>query len=212
MAHFFDGGVNLFDAANGSQMHPGTIEFLSKQFNNVSTNLSEAGKRFKEKAKNVFEKAVSSDAMRLARAASRRVRSLWGADEIRPLRDIGEFQHAKINMQRWVMANPLAREYYHEQRLDGYSDTYMDMEPGKRGESHYDFRRVMNGIVQFMEEEGEDGESNWSSVTYFEELHDEDRELEIDEQSTILSSWSYLEQYIRAGKEDPTSVMNADLG
>ncbi len=211
MANLFDGGVDLFSTMMGGQPHPGTIDFLSRQFSNVSNNLSDVSRRFQEKAKSVFEKANSSDAMRLARAASRRVKSLWGSDEIKYIRDIGDFQHARLNQQRWIMANPVARELYHEQRLDGYNDSYVDMQPGARGEDHYDYRRVMSGITSFSNEE-EDEETTWSATTYFDMLYEEDRELAIDEQMAVLTSWSYLEMYLKAGKEDPTSRLNSDLG
>jgi len=210
VAIIYDGGVDLFSAMSGGQPHPGTIDFLSRQFNNVSNNLSEVSRRFHEKAKTVFDKTYNSDAMRLARAASRRVKSLWGSDEIKALVNIGDLQHARVNQQRWIMANPLARELYHEQRLDGYQDSYVDMQPGVRGEDHYDYRRVMNGIVSFSEET--ENEANWSATTYFDMLYDEDRELDIDEQANILSTWHYLEMYLKAGKEDPTSKFNSDLG
>ena len=113
-------------------------------------------------------------------------------------------------MQRWIMANPDVRKLYHEQRIDGYSDTYEDIHENSIGESHYDYRRVMNGIV--VDNDDEEADYGWSSVTYFEDLAEEDRELRIDEQYDILSSWHYLQRYLAVGKEDPTSLFNGDIG
>ena len=46
------------------------------------------------------------------------------------------------------MAQPDIRSLYHKGHCDGYSDTYVDMEPGLVGEQHYDYRRVMDGVVE----------------------------------------------------------------
>lgn len=210
MAQIFEGGADLFDAlAYGAKPHPGTQQFLSNQVNQFSANLTEAGARFVESAREVYERISNSQALRLAKAAGRRIRGIWQSDEIRALRDIGELQQAPITMQRWVMAQPDLRKLYHSQRCDGYSDTYIDMHPGVRGESHYDYRRVMDGVVVFDDEE--DPESNYRIKWYHEDLLPEDNELSSEEKVDIIATWDFIAHSLISGKDDPTSRHNAEL-
>ena len=50
-------------------------------------------------------------------------------------------------MKRYIMANPHVREAYQEQRIAGYDGTYKDPFADDTIENHYDYRRVMNGVV-----------------------------------------------------------------
>ena len=95
------------------------------------------------------------------------------------------------------------RLMYHQQRCEGYTDTYVDMHPGDVGEQHYDYRRVVDGMV--MEQDDE-----LVSVQYFDEIKEGD-ELDIDDQVAILRTWDSVKAAIEENKEDPTSPFNASL-
>jgi hypothetical protein len=146
-----------------------------------------------------------SEAMRLAQAAINRAGSVFQADTIRDLYQIGELQNAPLVMQRFIMANPVVRDLYHQQRCDGYSDTYLDMEPGAVGLAHYDYRRVITGMVM------EDEEHGWKIVHCLDELKEGDRPLQIEEKDIVLSVWDVVEARIREGKDDPTSPTGGSL-
>jgi hypothetical protein len=210
MAQVFEGGEHYFNALTSGTPHQGTIGFITGQFNTASSNLTDAGRRFYEQARVSVENAINSDAMRLAQAATRKLRSLWDEDCIRPLQDIGDFQYAPLIMQRYIMAQPTIRKLYQQQRCDGYSDTYIDIHPNVIGEDHYDYRRVMNGVVTISEED-EDGNSEWSSTTYLDELNEDDNELLFEEQLEIIQTWDKLQALLDEGKDDPTSRYNAEL-
>ena len=205
MAHFVEGGTGLFNALVYGETHPGTQNFIEQQLHNASHILNEAGQRFMSGFQALHSKVSGSEAARMARAAARTVRSIWQKDDIQELVDIGRLQHAPLKMQRWIMAEPTIRALYHQQRCDGYSDTYVDVAPGEIGDDHYDYRRATNGMVQ----EREDG--SWFANCYYDELLPEDRELAIDEQVDIQTTWAAVVAAIRKGKEDPTSRYNADL-
>ena len=125
-------------------------------------------------------------------------------DQIRYLRTIGEVQHAPSSMIAMLMAEPTVRRMYHQQRVDGYSESYTDNQPGKVGEDHYDYRRVVNGV--FMEEEGE-----WVATTYYEDLLPGTGELEFLDQVDILRTWEQMRIHLMRRKEDPTSRWNSSL-
>ncbi len=210
MAQFHDGGGIVFDALAYSQPHASTLRFLTSQFENATSALMNAGQAFVEQARQAFEQISGSHAMRTLRAAGRAIRNAWQLDEIRPMRDIGEFQHALPIMQRWIMAEPTTRKLYHQQRIDGYSDSYVDLEPGRIGEEHYDYRRVMDGILVVQETDDEEA-TTWTATTYMEELLPDDVDLELDQQMDILKAWDWLRAHIAQRGDDPTSRYNAAM-
>lgn len=204
MVQVYHGGKEHFDALAYGRPHPGTVNFIQSrmdQFTNVLTNV---GRQFMENVNTFVEWVDESRAARLAQAVGRKMLTIWESDEIRTLLEIYQFQHAPLKMQRYIMAEPTIRKKYHSQLVDGYSDTYVDAEPDRIGERHYDYRRVMNGIVV----ETQDG---WKATTYSEDLRNEDYDLTHAEQWSILKTWDNLVSHLKHGKDDPTSAYNGSL-
>jgi len=212
MAQIIEGGALTFNSLAYGTPHPGTMNFLSQQFENASTVLTTAGARFMEGARDLYERISGSDAMRALRVAGRAVRSMWQLDEVRVLNTMDELQTAPLTMQRWVMAEPTIRREYHQQRIDGYSDTYIDAFPKDVGEEHYDYRRVMDGMVVVDEVPDDEGEYGWQATTYFDELLPDDNELLLEEKMDILDTWAAAKAALKARKLDPTSRYGASLG
>jgi hypothetical protein len=206
------GGSDTYDALlYGANRHPGTVSYLQNQLNtlsNLSSSFIDAGNSFVERAKEVYNRFNSSEAIRTARAAIRKLGSMFQSNEIMDIWDLGNFQNAPLICQRFIMAEPSVRELYHKQRIDGYSDTYLDVQPGKIGKDHYDYRRAMNGIV---EELPEDSESGWKVTIWAEDLHEGDRDLTLDEQHDVQMLWQRVRAYMKHGKDDPTSAYGGTL-
>jgi hypothetical protein len=198
------GGADEFNALVYGQKHPGTIQFLENQVSNFSNTLTEAGKSFFSNMRNVYEQFNGENAMRLAKAAVRKAGSLFQRDEIRDIWELGEMQQAPLTMQRFIMANPKARERFHNQLLDGYSDTYVDIYPDKIGTNHYDFRRATTGMVM------DDEENDWVCRTFVDDLVEGDRELSFTEKKEIANTWDAVE-FLLDGLYDPTSTFNSKL-
>ena len=197
------GADSEFDAFIYGEKHPSTLNYLRNQFSRAADTLAEPVREFMQQSRDLFEHFNSSEAMRFARNAVSRVFQSTPAvviDTVHSLFDLYQFQNAGLTMQRWVMANPVARKLYHDQQIDGYSDTYVDMHPEDIGENHYDYRRVNDGLVKLSEEHG------WTITQYSDELKNGDRDLMIEEKSDILHSWSNLEYLLSLCKEDPTSA------
>lgn len=199
------GGNDVFDEMCLGTQSGNAVQFFQDQVDKSTALLSTAGARFMEGARVLYDKIQNSDAARLAKAATRAMASIWQDQEIRYLCTMGELQHAGFNMQRWIMAEPTLRTLYHKQGCDGYSDTYVDQEPGLVGEDHYDYRRVMNGIMVEDEVEG------WKATTWLDDLLEDDRELEIVEQVDIMSTWEQVLIKLAKKREDPTSKWAANL-
>lgn len=194
-----NGGPEMFNMMSYGEKHPSTLQYLRSQFENVGHALTEAGKQFFTGMQNVFEQANNSETMRKARLAMQKVANVFQPDMVYSFFDLQQIQAAQFVMQRWVMACPEVRTMYHQQRCDGYSETYVDRFPGQVGEDHYDYRRVMHGMVQ------DDQEHDWKATFFLDEILEGDRELDFDEQVNILNTWQCVEAYLKRGRDDPTS-------
>lgn len=192
---------DAFNAFIYPEKNAGGLEYLKNQFNNFTGVLTNTANSFIQSSREQFERFNSSAAIEFARNV---VKSVIGkadvtTDKITTLWEVNQFQGASLQMQRWIMANPVVREVYHDQRCDGYSDTYFDSQPKLKGEDHYDYRRVMDGMIQY------DQEGEWFAKIYFEDLLEGDRDLTHGEKTDIAYTWSKLEYLMALGKDDPTS-------
>lgn len=198
------GGGDMFGAMVYGETTEATRSFLESQFDRPTQYLSEGAARFQERAKSLYDRAKNSRVGRLMKAAGRKMQSSWRQDKIFAPQGLHDLQHARATMQRWNMANPNLRTVYHRQMCDGYSDTYVDMEPKAVGEAQYDYRRATNGLVM-------DTEKGWVVTNHFEDIYANDRELTFEEQCDIQESWEMIDSYLDLAKEDPTSKFAALL-
>ena len=199
------GGGDEWNALVYGQAHPNTTSFLQNQINNVSNFVVGAGTEFINRSRAAFDHYNSSAAMQFARNAMKSVRGIFETDSISRITDLNGFTKANTLMQRWIMANPNVRDRYFNQMLDGYSDSYTNVHGMSKGEDHYDYRRVMDGMFVF------DDEGNWKSTQYIEPLLEGDRDLLFDEQRDIIESWPAMDHLIALGVDDPTSRSGGKL-
>ncbi len=205
MATVFEGGIRGLDALLYPDYNPTHLQYFQNTIQQASQKLASAGQQFIEKAQSVYERVNGSAAIQATRNVLRMVDNTFhNSTHIYQINTLEQFQSATVTMQRWIMAEPSVRTLYGEQRCDGYSDTYVDIDPGVVGNRHYDYRRVMNGIV---EDEGE----SWVVRQYWDELREGDRDLSIDEKTDILNTWDIIQMFIKRGKEDPTSMFGGTL-
>lgn len=197
--------VDTFDYLLFPEQHHNNATYVQRQFEQFSNTLTDAGRRFMENAKQVYQQVIESDAANLARLAIRNAKALFQGNHILPLLDIDSLQTASPLMQRYVMAQPDIRTMYHNNLCNGYSDTYVDMHPEKVGESHYDYRRVMQHMVQ-------DTEDGWVVKSWAEDLVEGDRELGFDEKACVLQTWDIVKMFVQAQASDPTNPWGGTLG
>lgn len=198
------GGPEAWDALAYGEQNPLNISYFQNQVQNFGSTLTEMGKRFYSDAGDLYEKFNGSRAMTALRNVTKMAKTLFQPNIVKNLTTVDEMQIAPHVMQRWIMACPEVRTMYNKQQCDGYSDTYMDTSPGTIGETHYDYRRVMDGVVQ----ETDDG---WRVKHFMDDLHDGDRELLHDEKVDILSTWDSLQYFMHPGLKDPTNPYGGSL-
>lgn len=192
---------DAFNAFIYPEKNAGGLQYLKNQFNQFTGVLTNTANSFIQASREQFERFNSNAAIEFARNMIKSVMTKVdvSTDRITTLWQIEQFQGASLQMQRWVMANPTVRELYHAQGCEGYSDTYVDTQPKMRGEDQYDYRRAMDGVVQYTEE------GDWFAKIYVEDLLEGDRDLTHGEKVDIAHTWTKLEYLLALGKDDPTS-------
>jgi hypothetical protein len=205
MINLVYGGDDAFDAVVFGEQNPINTAYFQRQVQSVANTLNNAGQQFFSNVGEMFDRFNNSDVARIAKAAVRATKTLFMPNQICSIFDLGVMQQAPPVMQRWIMANPVVREAYHNQKCDGFSESYTDMSPKDIGENHYDYRRVMDGVIQ------EDNNGDSFVHFYMDDLVIGDRQLTHDDKTDVLSTWSIIEMFMKACKEDPTSVWNTSL-
>ena len=184
-----------------------SYQWVNNQLQTGMQSLNQIGQQFLTAAVDTYKHLADGSLTMAARRVARHLSTLAHPNMIVELQDIDSIRRAQPIMQRYIMAQPDIRSIYHRQLCDGYSDTYVDTQPGLIGDDHYDYRRVMNGILQ-PDPEVKDG---WRITEYFDDLLPGDRELEADEQFSILNVWDRVQDAI-SRKLDPTDIFGGDLG
>lgn len=212
MAQIFDGGIQTFDAMVYGMPHPGTITYLASQVHQPTTALTTSGQAFFQDAQEMFDRYNGSDALRLIAAVNRGDQSSWLKNNIRYMHTVDDLQQAPVAMQRWIMAEPTVRKMYLRNQIDGFSDSYVNLQGDGIGPNHYDWRRATDGLIEIDETPYDEGEYGWHSTTYYEDLLPDDRDLTLQEQVDIRDTWGAIRKLIKSGERDPTSRYDTDLG
>ena len=194
----------VFNALAFGQTHPGTLSFLSSLPNMATDRLTHAAQGFYQQSQTMISSIMDSSIVRQAEAVLRKVAHSWDLNVIRELNDLGSLQYAPQTMMRWIMAEPTVRHLYHRQEVHGYGEQYLDREPDFVGEQHYDYRRVMDGIVQ-VTPEGEE------VVKFYIDDVAEGDWLNITEKTAVTLTWAELRHQLELGRSDPTSPFNSAL-
>lgn len=140
---------------------------------------------------------------RKVEALRHKLNGMWEDDCIRPLHSVGAIQQAPDVMVRWIMANERLRGYYHDGRVEGYGERYIDREPGRIGNQQYDYRRVMDGGVVI------DKNNRATYANYYEEHIDNDVVLNVIERNIMRVAYDIIDDSIEEGnQDDPSSGWN----
>lgn len=190
------------------EQNPINQSWLYQQVATMSNTLNDIGKQFMDGSKDIYAKINDADMIRKAKAAIKSAIGISFINEVVYYNSLEAIMAATPYMQNYLMANPTIRDLYNTQLCDGYSGTYVDVFPGTIGDTHYHYRRVMDGVIQDIEDA--DGNYQWIAKTYMDELFHGDRELDISEKSKILATWEVMDLFIKQRK-DPTKVNGGNL-
>ena len=199
------GGAAAFNALAFGSNPPEMRAFFEERLQSINAGIGGYSERFKTRANEMFNNLHGDKVVQIAKAALNQVRGFFAPDTIVNLTTIEDIQVAQATMRRMIMANPMVRELYHKQRCDGYSDSYVDTDPGKIGWDHYDYQRIMTGMVQVTDE-------SWSFTSVAHDQRPGDHELDFHDQFSIVAqTWPNLEAIMALAAKDATSEWNNDL-
>jgi hypothetical protein len=210
VAQVIGGGNAAVQALIYGDVHPGTQRFFESQRGQGLRQLTDTAKKYWNDLTERFGFMASDRTQRLIREVRRQANWAWHGDFIRPLRTLDDMQLAPPSMIRYVMAEPYARTMYHNHQLAGYDEDYVDLQPGKVGDDHHEYRLVMDGIIQINEEPDEHGHQ-WHADTWIEEYMEDEPVLDFRDQLDITETWGTLQRLIEKRLEDPTSLRHASL-
>ncbi len=207
MATLMSGSDDLFTAYVCGRERAENRSFLSRQLERASTVIGERGRRFLERARAAFDAYDHEAVDRGLRALKATVESRWSDNEIVLCRTIGELQRTNPRNARFLAANPTIRKAVKAGRCHGWSDIYVDLEPGLWGEKHSDWRRVMNGMAVV---DADNGEVVFNR--YLDVLDEDGREeITFGEQCVTLRNWDLTDDHMHANLDDPSDPSNGAL-
>lgn len=203
-AQVIQGDSLEFNALVYPTQHHNTIQYIRNGLTNLPSTLTDQAKNLFQGAFNYFKDVNSSLSKQRALNAISSISNFHQENTIYLINNIESARQASLTMQRYLMAESSVRELYHNQQCDGYSDTYVDLEPNAIGADHYEWRRVMSGVVDY---ESEDK----VTTMYWDEIRDGDRELGPFEQLLILDAWEFMRIAVSQMNEDPTNPLGGSL-
>lgn len=194
-----DAPRNAFDFMIYPEQHPANKAYIVNQLDAYTHLLLDTGKQYFSQAKDMYERINDSTAIRAAKAALRMAKGVVRPNVVTELKDFNDIRSAQPIMQRFIMAQPDIRQLYHDQRIDGYSDTYIDAFPNILGKDHLDFQMVMSGMIEeFVDDAGED---SWKTTMYAFDVQEGDIELTFENKVDIRHTWDLALLAIELGED-----------
>lgn len=201
------GGLNSFRSMAYKAPTRETMNYINEYAGSFSNNVSTRVRDYFEQNRLEIAPLNFNEVRSRAVAAMRSLDHMFAPDVVQRLDRIDAIQHAPETMRRYVMANPVVRQRYYDQRLEGYYEKYIDPYPNRIGIEDPVYRSVMDGIVQ------EDEEGNCWYWDYDDTNGDDlqEQELTLEEKYAIIDTWETTNRYLEENGEDPTSVFNNNL-
>lgn len=191
-------GNDLIDVFAGNRISSGAREFFNQQSTETLGSVGSQTAQFFQQMQGLYQVISEIDATQILRNLEAKKENAWQGNNIVQIHSLPQLQTAGPVMQRWLMANEALRTMYLNNEVQGYGDSYTNYHGDNVGARHYDWRRVMDGMVQ----ETADG---YHYTQYFETIPEDDPELTLYQKVDILRSWSLVEHYLNEADEDPTS-------
>jgi hypothetical protein len=179
------------------------IQELRNNLNFKNPLLTEQGKAYAARANQVFEQVSGWDVVRAARKAVSAISGYIRNDQITFFDTLEQIQTAPPKMQRFVMASLEIRKSYQAGLLNGYSESYVDIQPGMIGHDHYDYRVASHGIVQTTVTD--EGTPQYEVTQWKMELAKWDEKLSQNNRLDLARTFSVAHAALIAMMEDPTS-------
>lgn len=205
MARFVSGSASsAFGQGLFGQLSSSTISFLQNEIAQLGMG-GDFRKELFERSQKLFQNISSSAAFQMADAVLMQAESCMGQDIIERLRTVEQMQTAASQMQYWIMENPYIRQLVNKGVAEGYSDTYVDPQPGVEGEAREGWQKLWHGVHREHETQA------WTMSLFNGRDLDDALELPIRRLAAIIETQEDAEWLMRTGEDDITSQYGAKL-
>lgn len=198
-------GNDLIDVYAGGHLDTNTQNWLGQRFDTMRATLSTTAQNFFDTAQRTFTLMGSSEAIQALRNLTVKSEKMWQSNNIQRHDTLVELQTAGVINQRWLMACPEARSLYLSGELSGYAGSYENFGGQAIGETHFDYRLVMDGVIT-------SDETSFQYTAYYQAMPEGERELELYEKADIINSWNRMRYYLDLHDEDPTCPYGNKMG
>lgn len=192
------------DAAFNALLYPPPDQnFLTYLQNNIQTAadaVSGMGTAFVDTVKSMYNRYNSTEAINASKALLHSTGTHFNQNVIYPV-GYDNFTTANLLMQRYIMSEPSVSELYRDNMCYGYQETFYDNEPGTYGKERTDYRNVMDGVMEFEEDQ---------AVFKYYSHSSEEPDLDTLDKLSILDTWDNAIRLIEEGI-DPTDLEGGEL-
>jgi hypothetical protein len=164
--------------------------------------IPEAYQNIAHTVQQTYQSMVESAASRTMDALWHKLNNTWKRDCVRYIGDVGDIQQAPNAMIPWIMANPRINTLYHEERIVGYGDRYVDPYPDLTGTERPDYQSVATGVI-FQEED------RCQATTYLN--YEMNSDLSVLDRLSIVNTWRQIEKELDEELTDPTDEWNGTI-
>lgn len=180
------------------------LNYLNASISNAASKLGNIATNMMDSVVSIYDKFNSAEAINQGKLLLNSIGQHLSDDAIYTVSH-NDLYNANLIMQRYIIANPVVNQLVADNMCVGFSDTYIDLEPGVTGTERYDYRRVMDGVLDY----DDDG----VGVIRYYSQDDEDiygDELNVIDKFSILETWENV-AYAIANEIDPTSYDGSEL-
>lgn len=165
------------------------IDFLKNNINSIYNTYTNLSNNFIKTVNGIFDSFNGNSSMLRAKNILNKYAYLH--NNICSLTE-DNIRQANLIMQKYILAELTLNSLYKNNKCYGFSDSYVDMEPNSVGEERYDYQRVVDGLLQFEEDE------DIGYITYYSNADTEDELTSLDK-IMILDTWNVVKNLIAKG-------------
>lgn len=196
------GGTDAFRALVYPPPDTGLLNYLNNNLVQARDALGGIASSLVDTTQQLFEKFNGNAVLNAGKTLLYSVGGHMGQNVIYPVA-YDQLCNSNYIMQRYIMAEHTINKMYQRNTINGFDETYVDFEPDNKGTERMDYRNVMDGIVQFENDDAYVMHYSHDDGGIYNELN-EDGELPILDKLSILDTWENVALAL-ANDIDPTS-------
>lgn len=173
----------------------------------------DAGRQFLQQSQQYYQTFSQSTGMKAAESMILSSASALDGNmsmNLLPLETYEQLQTAHHRYQNYLMANPVVRQLYLDGRVEGYSDTYQNIEGSAIGWDHHVYREVVSGMSRSSYDPSFDPFDETQAecwVTTTQDSLDGEEPPRFLEKVNVINAWN-LQNAAVAENIDPCSIDN----